>query len=39
MSIEEVPKIVMQNKLRRAQEKLNELIPLTESKRTSNRAP
>ena len=34
MSIEAAPKIVIQNKLRRSREKLSELIPLMESKRT-----
>ncbi|KAF9523898.1 hypothetical protein CPB83DRAFT_647994 [Crepidotus variabilis] len=32
MSIETAPKIVIQNKLRRSKEKLNELIPLMETK-------
>lgn len=34
MSVESAPKIVIQNKLRRSREKIKELNPLVESKRT-----
>ncbi|CAA7269111.1 unnamed protein product [Cyclocybe aegerita] len=36
MSIDPAPKIVIQNKLRRSREKLEELIPLMESRRTES---